>query len=109
LTFLQTKSSLLSATYLVALAARAVREVAALSSRARQAGARMASASINTAVRLGTPADYQSFVEDLTRAVAAVVARHHSANGRWFRVIVGAYPGAEPSANSRGVGDERID
>jgi DNA-binding transcriptional ArsR family regulator len=98
-----------SATYLVALAARAVREVAALSSRARQEGARLASASINTSVRVAAPGDYQSFVQDLTRAIAEVVARHHSEKGRWFRVIAGAYPGPEPSSDSREASDAKVD
>ncbi|MGH7468010.1 MAG: ArsR/SmtB family transcription factor [Longimicrobiales bacterium] len=100
-----------SATYLVALAARTVREVAALSSRARRDRTRLASASINTSVRLKTPADYQSLVEDLTRAVADVVARHHdeSGDGRWYRVIASAYPGPAPPDNSREASNAKVD
>ena len=88
-----------SATYLVALAARAVRELAELMERAKQDRARLASASINTSVRLATPERFDAFIGDLTRTVAEVIARHHieGGDGRWFRVVAGAYPGPEPT------------
>lgn len=87
-----------SATYLVALAARAVRELAELMDRAKRDRARLASASVNASVRLATPERFDAFVSDLTRAVAEVIARHHAddADGRWFRVVGGAYPGPQP-------------
>lgn len=88
-----------SATYLVALAARAVRELAELMVRAKQDRARLASASIDASVRLATPERFDAFVGDLTRAVAEVIARHHieGGDGRWFRVVAGAYPGPGPT------------
>jgi hypothetical protein len=70
----------------------------------------LATGSLNTQVRLGTPADFETFVQDLTRAVAEVVSRHHDerGGGRWFRVIAGAYPGPRPSAaHSEPPGDQR--
>jgi DNA-binding transcriptional ArsR family regulator len=83
-----------AATYLVALAARAVRELADLLERAAARRARVATVSLNTRLRLASPARLQSFVDELTEAVAEVVARHHRERGpgRWFRVIAGAYP-----------------
>jgi hypothetical protein len=91
-------------TYLLALASRAVQELAALVDRAKSRRARVASASFNAMVRLRTPADFDSFVQDLTRAVAQVIARHHDAEGagRWFRVIGGAYPGPRPASGEGG-------
>ncbi|HEU5305450.1 MAG TPA: winged helix-turn-helix domain-containing protein, partial [Gemmatimonadales bacterium] len=65
-----------SATYLLALAARVIRELADLLERATTQRTRLATASVNTTVRLGSPADFDAFVRDLTRAVAGVVARH---------------------------------
>lgn len=89
-----------SATYLVALAARTVRELAALMDRAEQDRARLASAAVNASVRLATPERFDAFVGDLSRAVAEVIARHHEngdeGGGRWFRVVAGAYPGPRP-------------
>ena len=87
-----------SASYLVALATRVIRELADLLYRARKNRARLATASVNTSVRLATPAQFDAFVGDLTRAVADVVARYHEeqGDGRWFRVVAGAYPGPRP-------------
>jgi len=88
-----------SAGYLVALASRTLRELADLLDRAKKRRARVATTSINTTVRLPDPAAFQAFAADLTRAVGQVVARHHQAQGegRWFRLVAGAYPGSRPS------------
>jgi DNA-binding transcriptional ArsR family regulator len=100
-----------SAGYLVALAARAIRELADLLERASRSGTRLATASLNTRVRVATPARFEAFVGDLTQAVAEVVARHHEeqGEGRWFRVVAGAYPGPAPSADTEGRSDGRVD
>lgn len=83
-----------SAGYLVALASRAIRELAGLVEKAEDQDRRLATAGLETRVRLATPADFESFVEDLTGAVARVVAEHHDedARGRPFRVVAGTYP-----------------
>jgi DNA-binding transcriptional ArsR family regulator len=89
-----------SATYLVALAARALRELADLLDRSKSKRARLATASVNTTVRLRSPAAFGAFAADLTRALARVVAKHHDEDGggHWFRVVAGTYPGPPPSA-----------
>jgi len=94
----------LSAAYLVALASRALHELADLIDRAKTRRARLATASVNTQVRLGSPAAFDAFVGDLAEAVGAVVARHHKqrGDGRWFRVVAGAYPGPRPSRTKEG-------
>lgn len=91
-----------SATYLVALAARAIREVAALMRRARREEKRLASASLSVEVRLASPEAFRAFVDDLTGAVSDVIARHHDegGSGRSFRVLLGAYPGPEGARSS---------
>jgi DNA-binding transcriptional ArsR family regulator len=83
-----------SATYLIALAARTIRELAGLKEKASRERKRLATAAIEAEVRLARPADFEGFVQDLTRAVASVVAKHHDerAGGRPFRVIAGTYP-----------------
>ncbi len=88
-----------SAATLVALAARTIRELADLRERAEAEEKRLATASLSTRVGIARPADFEAFVEDLTRAVAVVVARHHDedAGSRPFRVLAGAYPAPEPS------------
>src|SRR5918999_902537 len=84
-----------SAAYLVALASRAVGELAELLARAKGKRARLATAGVNTTVQLESPAAFQEFQSDLSRAVAQVVAKHHDerGEGRWFRVMAAAYPG----------------
>jgi DNA-binding transcriptional ArsR family regulator len=97
-----------SATYLVALASRAVRELAELLARAKGKQARLATAAVNTTVRLKSPASFQEFQSDLSRAVAQVVAKHHDEgdDGRWFRVMAGAYPGPCPGKQPEESDDE---
>lgn len=85
-----------SATYLIALASRAIRELAALQDKADRQRKRLATGSVDTEVRLATPAEFEAFMEDVSLAIAQVVAKHHRAGGasRSFRVIAGAYPSA---------------
>jgi DNA-binding transcriptional ArsR family regulator len=97
-----------SATYLVALASRALRELADLLDRAKQHRVRLATASVNTTVRLQSPAAFSAFAADLTQAVATVIAKYHDerGEGRWFRVVAGAYPGPSPVRQSEENGDD---
>ncbi len=84
-----------SATYLIALAARAIRELAGLRAGAGRTQKRLATFSIETEVALAAPADFQAFTEDLSRALAEVLARHQddrAPEARRFRVVLGAYP-----------------
>ncbi|HET9581500.1 MAG TPA: helix-turn-helix domain-containing protein [Gemmatimonadota bacterium] len=84
-----------SATYLIALAARAIRELAALREGAAKARKRLATFSMETEVALAAPADFQVFAEDVAEALARVAARHQddrAPKGRRFRLVLGAYP-----------------
>lgn len=96
----------LSATWLVALASRTIRELAALLDRARATGKRLPTAGVSAEVRLGEPADFEPFVADLGRAVADVVARYETdrPEGRAFRVVAGAYP-TPPPGQAAGTGE----
>lgn len=85
----------LSATYLVALAARIVREVGDLARRATASKKRLSTLSIDTEVRFRSSAERSAFAAELTTAITQLVARYHDANapgGRWHRVVVGAHP-----------------
>ncbi|MGH7589199.1 MAG: helix-turn-helix domain-containing protein [Gemmatimonadota bacterium] len=84
-----------SATYLIALAARAIRELAALREGAAKARKRLATFSMEAEIRLAAPADFQAFAEDLAEAVSKVAAAHQDdrgGEGRPFRLLLGAYP-----------------
>lgn len=85
----------LSASYLVALAARVVREVGKLLRKSEELNKRLATLSIDTEVRFRSAEERAAFSSELTAAVAALVARYHdetAAGGRRHRLMIGAYP-----------------
>lgn len=85
----------LSASYLLALAARLIREVGDLWRSARAKDKRLATLSIDTVIRFKSPADRAAFTHDLAQAVTALAARYHDDNapgGRPHRLIVASYP-----------------
>jgi DNA-binding transcriptional ArsR family regulator len=85
----------LSASYLVALAARVVREVGGFVRRSDEAGRRFATLSINTEVRFRSVADRAAFAIELTDAVMELVSRYHDGaapRGRTHRLVVMAHP-----------------
>jgi DNA-binding transcriptional ArsR family regulator len=85
----------LSASYLIALAARVVREVGDLVRRSEAAEKRLATLSIDTELRFRSPADRAAFSSDLTEAITTLVARYHdqaAPGGRAHRLVVVAHP-----------------
>lgn len=85
----------LSAGYLIALAARAVRELSQLVRRAAQAEQRLATLAIDTEIRFRNPVERAAFSQELAGAVAALAARYHDAaapGGRAHRLVVLAHP-----------------
>lgn len=85
----------LSARYLVALAARIVREVGALVRRADEAGKRLPTLALDAEVRFRSAAERAAFTEELAAAVTKLVARYHDAaapGGRRHRLVVAAHP-----------------
>ena len=85
----------LSGSYLIALAARVVREVGDLLRRARAANQHLATLSIDTEVRFRSAADRAAFSRDLTEAITTLAARYHDAvasGGRTHRLVVVAHP-----------------
>ncbi len=93
----------LSASYLIALGARIVREVSGLTRRAREARKALATLAIDTEVRFKSPADRAAFTKDLTEAVTTLVARYHdetTPGGRAHRLVIVAHP-APPHAHTK--------
>lgn len=89
----------LSASYLIALAARVVREVAGLVRRSEEADKRLATLSIDTEIRFRSPAERAAFTHELTQAVTALAARYHDESapgGRPHRLVVMAHPLPQP-------------
>jgi DNA-binding transcriptional ArsR family regulator len=89
----------LSARYLIALAARMLREVALLARRADAAGSRLATLGIDTEISFRSAAERAAFTDELAAAVTTLAARYHdpSAPGaRPHRLVVAAHPVPEP-------------
>lgn len=85
----------LSAQYLVALAARAVREVGELVRRAGTGGEQVATLSLDSVVRFRSAAERAEFANDLGAAVRALLARYHAGdevNGREHRLVIAVHP-----------------
>ncbi len=90
--------------YLVAVAARTIRELAVLSRRARRAGKPLATFTLHTDLRFASAKALGAFTEELSNEVARLAAKHQSAErrdawgakvddgGRLFRFVIGAYP-----------------
>jgi DNA-binding transcriptional ArsR family regulator len=97
-------SDRLSAGYLIALAARVVREVPDLVRRAEAADQRLATLAIDTEVRFRSPAERAAFTDELAATVTDLVRRHSapddSSDARNFRVIVAAHPIPIPEEKS---------
>ena len=95
----------LSASYLIALAARVVREVGELVRAASATGKRLATLSIDTEIRFRSATDRAAFSRELAASVAELVARYHDATapgGRLHRLVVLAHPlGQEAPSSSR--------
>ncbi|MEK6702264.1 MAG: helix-turn-helix domain-containing protein [Planctomycetota bacterium] len=89
------ESDRLSASYLIALGARIVREVGDLVRRAAEAGKRLATLSVDTEVRFRSPTDRAAFSDELTQAIAKLVSKYHDESapgGRAHRLVVVAHP-----------------
>ena len=84
-----------SARWMLALAARLVREVGELITRSTAARKPLATYAIDTEVRFATAADRAAFARELGDAVADLVAKYHdqnAADGRDHRVVLALHP-----------------
>jgi DNA-binding transcriptional ArsR family regulator len=82
----------LSARYLVAVAARIVREVGDLTRRAGAAGKRLPTLAIDTEIGFRSAAERAAFTEELTAAVTSLTSRYHDDAGRKHRLVVASHP-----------------
>ncbi len=85
----------LSASYLIALGARLIKEVSGLVRRATESGKRLATLAVDTEVRFRSATERAAFSAELTEAIATLVAKYHDASapgGRAHRLLVVAHP-----------------
>ena len=92
-----------SSAYLIAVAARSVREVATLRERAQKAGKTLPTFSLQADVRFANAKSRHAFAEELAEAVARLVTRYHddkAEGGRPYRLFLGVHPAAAPDKES---------
>jgi DNA-binding transcriptional ArsR family regulator len=85
----------LSARWMLALAARLVRDVGTLLTGATRAGKRLATFAIDGEVRFASAADRAAFADELAGAVTALVSKYHDESapgGRAYRIVVAVHP-----------------
>jgi DNA-binding transcriptional ArsR family regulator len=98
----------LSARWLVAVAARLVRDVGALINGAARANQKVATFAMDGEVRFASAKDRADFTERLASTASALIAEYHDANapeGRDHRVVVAIHPSVRPAP--AGVPPER--
>ena len=85
----------LSALWLLALAARLVREVGELIGRAKRANRPLATFAIDTEIRFASASDRAAFAAELSDAVESLVSNYHDEfadGGRKHRLILALHP-----------------
>jgi DNA-binding transcriptional ArsR family regulator len=85
----------LSARWLLALAARLVREVGELITRAKAARRPLATFAIDSEIRFASAADRAAFAAELSDAVSGLAAKYHAetaTGGRKHRLVVALHP-----------------
>jgi DNA-binding transcriptional ArsR family regulator len=81
--------------YLVAAAARVVRDLGILRGRADRVAKRLPTFTVETEVRFASAGDRDAFTRELAEKVAELAVRYHNEQaplGRLFRFVLGAYP-----------------
>jgi DNA-binding transcriptional ArsR family regulator len=81
--------------YLVAAAAKIVRDLGILRRRADRAGQRLATFTLETEVRFASASERDAFTRELAERIADLAVKYHDEHaprGRLFRFLLGAYP-----------------
>jgi DNA-binding transcriptional ArsR family regulator len=89
----------LSARWMIALAARLVREVGQLLVGAAKARKHLATFAMDGEIRFASAADRAAFAEELARSVTGLIAKYHDEHangGRDHRVLVAVHPSLKP-------------
>ena len=81
-----------AADHLIATASTLVRDVARMRQAAEAEGARLLTLTVEADVTFATPADFDTFTEDVSAAVAAIARRYASPTGRRYRLTAVAHP-----------------
>jgi DNA-binding transcriptional ArsR family regulator len=90
-----------SSAYQVAVAADVAQTVATMRDAAETAGQRLPTLTMQVDVRFAAPADQKAFGDELTHAIAELVQKYHSREGRSFRFSVLGHPEPQSHVTSR--------
>jgi hypothetical protein len=99
----------LSARWLIALAARLVRDVGQLVAGSTKARKPLATFAMDGAVRFASAADRAAFAEELASAVTGLIGKYHDEHaqgGREHRVLVAVHPTLKPEPPERPIEKE---
>jgi DNA-binding transcriptional ArsR family regulator len=94
----------LSASWLLAVAARLVRDVGDLVTGAAKARKRLATFAVDGEVRFASATDRAAFAEELAEAVTSLVSKYHdesATGGRAHRIVVAVHPTVHRGEKSR--------
>ncbi|GAA3787988.1 helix-turn-helix domain-containing protein [Sphaerisporangium flaviroseum] len=97
----------LSARWLLALAARLVRDVGTLVTGAAKARQKVATFAIDGEIRFASAADRAAFAEELAGAVTTLVGKYHdqtAKGGRDHRIVVAVHPSITGEQGARPAG-----
>jgi DNA-binding transcriptional ArsR family regulator len=86
------------ASYAIAVAARTIQEISALDTRARREQKRLSTLTLDSEIRFASADARAAFADELSQAVAQLVARYHdntTPGGRRFRLVTVAHPVSE--------------
>ncbi len=93
----------LSAVWLLAVAARLVRDVGALITGGARARKRVATFALDGEVRFASATDRAAFAQELASAVTALIGKYHdetAERGRDHRVVVALHPSVKPGSSA---------
>jgi DNA-binding transcriptional ArsR family regulator len=102
----------LSAHWLLALAAKLVRDVGELLTGSAREHKRVATFALDGEVRFASAADRAAFAQELASAVASLVSKYHDESaprGRPHRLVVAVHPSVLPAVPPAGDGDTADD
>lgn len=91
-----------SSTYLVALAAQAIQDLASLQQSAAKAQKKLPTLSLQSEIRFASAAERNAFAEELSNEIAKLILKYdrEGKGSRRFRMLLGLYPAKERSTRS---------
>lgn len=90
-----------AADHLISTASTIVRDVARMRQDAAAEGSRLLTLTVEADVTFAAPADFDTFTEEVSAAVAALARKYAAPSGRRYRLTAVAHPAVAKSAPAR--------